>query len=226
MAWVTHSLTGFPLKANILIDGTSHACLTDFGLLTIASDATDVTCSNTFVEGGTFRWMSPELLLPEELDPKDRRPTKSSDCYALGMVVYEVLSGQKPYFGYGNPAAVVRIHKGERPVRPRGVAGGWFTDDIWNLLEGCWERSPGDRPRVEMVFRCLEVSRSWTPPLMVADPPTTNPSTRNLDSSSSSEESANEVSPFVTSSHPLRTSLSKGKADHRSTASTTSLTRI
>ena len=39
--------------------------------------------------GGTYRWMSPELLDPESLQRK-RRPTLESDCYALGMVIYEV----------------------------------------------------------------------------------------------------------------------------------------
>jgi len=34
--------------------------------------------------------MSPELLDPERFGITDYRPTKKSDCYALGMVVYEV----------------------------------------------------------------------------------------------------------------------------------------
>ena len=34
--------------------------------------------------------MSPELLDPSRLDDRDPRPTKESDCYALGMVIYEV----------------------------------------------------------------------------------------------------------------------------------------
>jgi len=34
--------------------------------------------------------MSPELLDPERFGSSDDRPTKQSDCYALGMVVYEV----------------------------------------------------------------------------------------------------------------------------------------
>ena len=39
--------------------------------------------------GGTFPWMSPELL--ESMRPGSNiRPTRESDCYALGMVVYEV----------------------------------------------------------------------------------------------------------------------------------------
>ena len=40
--------------------------------------------------GGTERWMSPELLDPEAFGLNGDRPTKQSDCYALGMVVYEV----------------------------------------------------------------------------------------------------------------------------------------
>jgi hypothetical protein len=44
----------------------------------------------SFTAGGTHRWMSPELLDPDRFGAKDWRPTKQSDCYALGMVVYEV----------------------------------------------------------------------------------------------------------------------------------------
>ena len=39
--------------------------------------------------GGTCRWMSPELLDPQRFGSKGR-PTRESDCYALGMVIYEV----------------------------------------------------------------------------------------------------------------------------------------
>ena len=38
---------------------------------------------------GTFRWMGPELLDPEGFG-SNGRPTRESDCYALGMVIYEV----------------------------------------------------------------------------------------------------------------------------------------
>ena len=37
--------------------------------------------------------MSPELLDPETFGVDGDRPTKQSDCYALGMVVYEVRTG-------------------------------------------------------------------------------------------------------------------------------------
>ena len=47
----------------------------------------------SFTAGGTHRWMSPELLDPEFFgipQSEGDRPTRQSDCYALGMVVYEV----------------------------------------------------------------------------------------------------------------------------------------
>ena len=113
--------------------------------------------------------MSPELFDPERFGVKDSRRTKSSDCYAFGMVVYEVLSGQAPFSQYNKYVAVGKVLKGERPEQPQGVEGRWFTDDIWSILGRCWEPKPGDRPSIEDVLRRLEeASRFWTPP----SPPT------------------------------------------------------
>ncbi|KAF9780764.1 kinase-like domain-containing protein [Thelephora terrestris] len=151
--------------ANILVDRDGRACLADFGLLTIASDATNTPSSNSFLEGGTCRWMGPELFNPEKFGLKDGRPTRSSDCYALGMVVYEVLSGRVPFHRYGDYAVVAKVSEGERPERPQGARGAFFGNDIWNLLQSCWMPSPGNRPKIKDVLRRLEdVSRSWTPP--------------------------------------------------------------
>ena len=47
----------------------------------------------SFTAGGTYRWMSPELRDPEMFgipQSEGDRPTRQSDCYALGMVIYEV----------------------------------------------------------------------------------------------------------------------------------------
>ena len=42
----------------------------------------------SFIGGGSYPWMSPELLDHE--DAYEHRPTKESDVYALGMLIYEV----------------------------------------------------------------------------------------------------------------------------------------
>ena len=108
------------------------------------------------MEGGTIPWMSPELLDPESFGLVKIRPTKESDCYALGMVVFEVLSGQVP-FSPSSPALVIRkVLDGERPGRPQGEGGRLFTDSIWGVLEYCWKPRPHDRINAEAVLSGLE----------------------------------------------------------------------
>jgi len=101
---ISRSLT-LDAKANILISEDQRACIADFGLSTItgvaahtggASDRASLISNDTlmsFTGGGTRRWMSPELLDPEMFgipESEGDRPTRQSDCYALGMVIYEV----------------------------------------------------------------------------------------------------------------------------------------
>ena len=89
-------------QVNVLINNSFRACLIDFGLSTtdgvehpVLSNDSSISVSSdrssmSIIEGGTTRWMSPELLNPYQFGISDARPTKQSDCYALGMLVYEV----------------------------------------------------------------------------------------------------------------------------------------
>jgi len=122
--------------------------------------------------------MSPELFYPENFGLTDSHPTKHSDCYALGMVMYEVLSGRVPFPCHNICAVVAKISKGERPGRPRGAGGKWFTDDVWGVVQRCWAPRRDHRPKIGDVLQCLEeASRFWIPlsPGKVAVPSTTNP---------------------------------------------------
>jgi len=141
-------------KANILVDNNGHACLADFSLLTIAPDKE--TLQTTCIQGGTIQWMSPELLDPERFGFPKSRPTKESDCYALGMVVYEVLSGQTPFFPAIPSAVIWKVLDGQRPGRPKEEEGKKFTDAMWEVLGLCWKPQPRDRARATAVLSCLE----------------------------------------------------------------------
>jgi len=146
-------------QLNILVDQTCRAKLADFGLLTIIPDSSSVTSR---AQGGTIRWMSPELL---DLEIQGRHQTIYSDCYALGMVIYEVLSERTPFYQSPDWAIPGKVSNGDRPERPQGVEGVWFTDDVWEVLRHCWMPQPEDRPSIKDLLQCLEeVSRSWTPP--------------------------------------------------------------
>ena len=114
-----------------------------------------------------MRWMSPELLNPDTSSSEDSRPTKKSDCYALGMVVLEVLSGRPPLASDKDFIVIQKVIAGERPGRPEGA---WFTDDLWGMLELCWAARPENRPSIEAVFECLDrASRTWEPPSQEVD---------------------------------------------------------
>ena len=152
------------MKANILIDQEGHARLADFGLLTIISDHTYFNTSSSALTGGTTRWMSPELLDPEQFGLDYGRPTKESDCYALGMVIYEVLTGRPPFAPLKDHVVTRKVTDGKRPGRPEGVKGTWFTDELWRMLGLCWAMYAQSRPSIEAVRECLEqVSGGWKP---------------------------------------------------------------
>jgi len=195
------------VKANVLIDETKHACLADFGLLTIMSDAANAASSTPFTEAGTFRWMSPELFDPGKFHLKDGRPTKQSDCYALGMLIFEVLSGQVPFSRHRGYTVISRILKGKRPERPLGGRGMLFTNEIWGILERCWNPTPCDRPRIGDVLECLgNASGSWVPSQAIASLPKTDPFADYPDSitEESTDESEMSSPPHGVLSHPSR----------------------
>ena len=149
------SSTPFIFQGNILVDQTWHAHIADFGL-TVLSDS---TIPSLRTQGGTARWMSPELF---NLEAQDCCPTKYSDCYALGMVIYEVISLYTVSYRYRNSVISGKVVQGDHLERPEGVNGVWFTDDVWEILEHCWAPEPGNRPTIEDVLRCLERgSTTW-----------------------------------------------------------------
>ncbi len=75
--------------ANVLIGAHDHVTLTDFGLVK-AAKSSKITGEGAAL--GTLKYMSPEQAVGRELDAR-------SDIYSLGVVVYEMLSGETPFSG-------------------------------------------------------------------------------------------------------------------------------
>ena len=139
---------------NILIDSGGNPRLTGFNLVTMASEHS--TIASPPGTDGVIPWKSPELLYPGKFGLKNNHPTVKSDVYALGMVVYEVLSGQAPFAAHRDPEVVFMVIGGERPEKPQEEAGGLFTNEIWEVLELCWKQQPNDRPNLKRVLSALE----------------------------------------------------------------------
>lgn len=75
--------------ANVIISAHDQVTLTDFGLVKAATSA-KITGEGAAV--GTLKYMSPEQAVGRELD-------YHSDIYSLGVVVYEMLTGESPFSG-------------------------------------------------------------------------------------------------------------------------------
>ncbi len=97
--------------SNILITDSGQPMLTDFGIAKIleSEETTDLTGSSTGV--GTPEYMAPEQGLGHAVDQR-------ADIYALGIVLYELIAGRKPYRA-DTPMAVVLKHVTEPLPRPR-----------------------------------------------------------------------------------------------------------
>jgi serine/threonine protein kinase len=76
-------------QINILVDKMGTARIGDFGLMTIGNLGTNLFSESIDLLVGTLSWMSPELMSASRANSKVRA-TCESDCYALGMVIYEV----------------------------------------------------------------------------------------------------------------------------------------
>jgi serine/threonine protein kinase len=95
--------------ANILIDAQGRPILTDFGLVMLRDRASHATLGRSF---GT-----PEYIAPEQaIDSRAASP--QSDIYALGVILYEMVTGRLP-FEAESPLSLALKHISEDPTPPR-----------------------------------------------------------------------------------------------------------
>src|SRR5215472_5050097 len=98
---------------NILLHDGS-ALVADFGIALALSSAGGSRMTETGMSLGTPHYMSPEQAMGE------REITARSDVYALGCVVYEMLSGEPPFTGPTAQAIVARVvTESPRPLLPQ-----------------------------------------------------------------------------------------------------------
>jgi serine/threonine-protein kinase len=98
---------------NILLhDG--RALIADFGIALAASKASGSRMTETGMSLGTPHYMSPEQAMGE------REITARSDVYALGAMLYEMLTGDPPFTGSTAQAVVARVlTEAPRPILPQ-----------------------------------------------------------------------------------------------------------
>ena len=90
---------------NILMEGKHHVKITDFGIA-MALSATSFTQTNSVL--GTVHYLSPEQA-------RGGTATKKSDIYALGIVLYELLTGKLPFSGESAVSIALKHLQTETP---------------------------------------------------------------------------------------------------------------
>ena len=122
---------------NVMLSGR-HALVTDFGVAKAISEATGQhTVTTLGIAVGTPTYMSPEQAVA---DPHvDHR----SDIYAVGVVAYEMLTGQPPFTG-GSPQQVLAAHVTATPdlVSKHRAA---VPAALVQIVARCLEKRPSDR---------------------------------------------------------------------------------
>lgn len=102
---------------NILVSDEGHPVLLDFGIAKM-NDPDSLAHGLKTVTG---QWlMTPEYAAPEQV--KGVQPTPACDIYAMGMLLYELLTGHRPYYlEQAGPAEVARIICEDQPCKPSKV---------------------------------------------------------------------------------------------------------
>ncbi len=120
--------------ANILLERTGRVVLTDFGIARgLAGEATALHTNGPI---GTPQYMAPEQLAGEPVDGR-------TDLYALGLVLYELLTGQHAFSG-PTPIAIAFARLKQPAPDPR--ASVTLPDELADLVVRCLARAKDDRP--------------------------------------------------------------------------------
>ncbi len=109
-----HGVVHRDIKPENILLHDGRALVADFGIALAASKASGARMTETGMSLGTPHYMSPEQAMGE------REITARSDVYALGAVLYEMLTGDPPFTGSTAQAVVARVvTESPRPLVPQ-----------------------------------------------------------------------------------------------------------
>jgi len=125
--------------ANLLVDFSNRVKVADFGF-------SQIKAADSLVEPkGTLVWMAPEMILGEGYNEK-------VDVYSFGIILWEILTRQKPYPHYVDPKAFCNAicFSHERPPIPPDTPAA-----LKRLMTSCWSSTPSERISFSQIVQSL-----------------------------------------------------------------------
>ena len=112
--------------------------------------------------GGTTPYMAPELIHPLKFGLRQSQLSREGDIYGIGMVVYEIVTGVRPFGleNFGGAEIMLAVLDGMRPARPENAEAIGFGEGVWDLVERCWNEDRTQRPGSGDVRQRLTVAAS------------------------------------------------------------------
>ncbi len=124
--------------ANIMVEKqTGRVVLMDFGL---AKDTSSMSIQS--ITGAVFG--SPAYMSPEQAQGQTHSIDNRCDIYSMGVILYEGLTGKKPFHGETAFETISMVVNAE-PVRPKTIAPGAVSGDMENIILKCLEKDPDRR---------------------------------------------------------------------------------
>jgi predicted Ser/Thr protein kinase len=124
---------------NVILTPTGGVKILDFGIAHIGQTTSDSTTRTLTAAGlivGTPGYMAPEQLRDGPVDPR-------TDVFALGVLLYELLTGDAPFGRGGGPSVVLAVI--EREPEPIGARVAGVPPAVAQIVATCLAKMPGAR---------------------------------------------------------------------------------
>ncbi len=148
--------------SNVLVDGKGRVVLLDFGLV---SELSPEGILQSLQVVGTPAYMSPEQAAGLPV-------TSASDWYAVGVMLYEALTGSRPFAGQFLDVLIEK--QGTEPPPPSALAP-WIPEELDELCRTLLRKDPRDRPEEQEILRLFAKSAPRGAPIASASPPRAAP---------------------------------------------------
>ena len=137
--------------SNVLIEPNGRVVILDFGLVAQLQQNKDLTATRSAMFAGTPRYAAPEQMFGQR--------SEASDWYAMGVMLYEALTGAPPFPGR-NPMEVLRQKQEEDPpsiADQQGIPG-----DLAQFADALIKRDPTERPSTNQIAEELQLDQEST----------------------------------------------------------------